>query len=333
MTEPRGRIFSLPTLAGGTSDLSNENPEIDALFQAFRQVEATQVRERALASRLKNDLIALQSRHARETAQAQQQLKHYAECYEELRSHFQASQARLQQAQAHAQKLQQAMASQRSNTDDGLKKAQIELQVAKATVDHLRQTNQSLEQALGQIRPDFARSQSDLERAQADALEREHKYQALLMSQRSQEKAYQDTITALKDNLRRTQNETHQYKDRWIDAERIKQNSETSTQHLEELKHKVRDLTEANRELAERQKFFKVRETQDTQTIRELAETRDRLADAEARLSQMSMELARSKVTRVARPSPPPAPRRFSDDTFPMDDLAIMGYPISGELK
>lgn len=336
---------------------SHDNPELDALFQASRQVESKLVRERAQTTRLKSELEALRSRQADEIARAKARIQHYATCYEELRSQHQACQARLQQMTAHARKLQEALANAKSNSDEGIQKARVELGVAKSSIQHLQHANRSLENQLAALRPDLARAQSDVERVQAEMLERDHKLQAALLSARAQEKAHQDAIASLKESLRRAQDEIARHQARWLDAERMKQDAEVGMRRQDELQNRLREVTDARAALSERlalekrrreqaEALAKAAEQEKHLALGAAREAEARMAEAKDRVSRMASEIALLKAAQAsaaqaaqhaksaraaAAPAagasafaPPPARHEFEG----LEDMAVIGYPV-----
>jgi DNA repair exonuclease SbcCD ATPase subunit len=339
-------------------------PELETLFQASRQVEATLIRERGHATQLAKDIEDLRQRHAQDLARARHQLQQLRERDASLIQQLKDSHARAQAIAAQATQIKEQNARLKANAQEQSRKMELDLTAARSALDHLRGQMRVQEDTIAQLRPELERAREALERAQAEVLEREHRYQAATLTYQNRDQSQRTAINALQGQLKQMHAELERAKARWIETERMRQEAERRRQAAElaaqgrtPSAEKLRKLEEANQFLQERLSEEKhkrkeiekalptAQSRQEMDRLRsELRGAADRLAYTEAQLSKASAEAALLKAAHKAsepsayfasKPAPqqnaakPPAPSAIELEL--LEKLALTGYPIQDD--
>lgn len=274
------------------------HPELEALFQATREVESIFRQESAQVEKLKAELRAARERHAAELGQVRKQAQAAIARDEELRRHLAAATAKIHAFANHAAQLQQANARISEENRELARKHQLELVAARSAHDHLRAKAAQLEQTLGRLHPEVDRARAHIEAVQADALEREHRHQAAHLAAQGRDRSQQEELQALRNQLRHTCDELGrlQASVRTEQTSRTEDNQELSRLRAE-LADAKRDIAAARQEgqasAAERiatEKHRRQRAEAETRSVEE------RLAIAEAQLSKGAAEAARIRA-------------------------------------
>jgi chromosome segregation ATPase len=338
-----------------------QSPELEALFQAARAIESALIRERAQIAQQEADLAAQATRHAAELEHAKIYAQKLLARDQELCRHISAAQTKIQDYAAYCARLQQSNERLNTEVQAHAKKNDLNLTAARASFHQMKKKNHGLQEQLERLLPELARTRDELERAQGEVLDREHRYQASVLSYQGRDRHQLDAMADVKNQLKRTQDELAQYKSRWLEAERQRQESDQARQEAETtLKRqvpsmdKLKELEETNRSLEQRIAIERRQrqqadsgiqaESQEREMLQSaLRATEERLSYTEARLSKAAAEAALLKATRMERsthskraPTHSPAPRHsdalsnFGDslDLEMLEKLALPGYPI-----
>jgi hypothetical protein len=339
------------TGAPGTIDAQADgNSDIDALFNVFRQAESSLKMERASSTKLQSELSALQSRYARESAHTQEQLKQYADAHLHLSTQLATTQGQLQAVTAQAKRLHDALAREKSERleeskrlqnslnnaksehEDRIAAAQLEMKMTKSALEHARGQTRELEHALASVRPQLTRAQSDLERVQADSLEREHRYQSMILAHQGRETQLSEALASMKNALHQARAEAAQIKASWKTAQqRLDLDSDQHKARHDETLAKAQELTQANRILTERLTVEKQRRAQQANLAKNDTDEKEmllsalRLAEsrvvaAEARLSEIMQDKSAASIPYF------PVPENGMEFDG-LEQLAVTGYP------
>lgn len=325
--------------------------ELETLFQASRQVEASLLRERnqnvALAAEMQN----LREHHTQELARARQHIQTLAERDATLIKKLREMHARAHAIHAHAVQLKEQNARLNASAEEQSRKVELEATATRTALDHVRGKMRDQEEASNQLKLEYQSTRRELERAQAEVLEREHRYQAAVLNYQGREQTQQTAIHALKDQLKQLQDEHNRLKSRWIQTEQKRLDSERRREHAEltakgqaPAQEKMRKLEETNQmllaRLSEEKKARKQLESamptaemsQEMNRMRSaLDAAQDRLTFAEEQLSKASAEASllkavqhRSEFAESLQKAPPADLVDFEL----LERLALPGYPV-----
>jgi chromosome segregation ATPase len=331
--------------------------ELETLFQASRQVEASLLRERNQNGALATEMQNLRERHAQELARVRQHIQTLTERDATLIKKLKEMHARAHSIHAHAVQLKDQNTRLKAAVQEQSRKVDLVVTAARATLDHLRGKMRDQDEATHQLKLEVQSTRQELERAHAEVLEREHRYQAAVLNNQGREQSQQTAIHALKDQLKQLQAEHQRLKSRWIETEQKRQDSERRREEAEltskgqsPAQEKLRKLEETNQmllaRLSEEKKLRKSAEggmstaemNQEMNRMRSaLLATEDRLAYTEAQLSKASAEASLMKAVqqhgdlpafseRVKAESKAPSPEPIDFEL--LERLALPGYPI-----
>lgn len=326
-------------------------PELESLFQAAREIESALIRERALNTQLRAEQAALKTRHAAAIETAGQQAQKLLARDQELCAQIAAARAKIQDYAAYCARQQQTNERLAAEIQAHARGNDLNLAAARASFHQMRKKNHELQETLEKLVPELTRARDELERAQGEVLDREHRYQASVLSYQNRDRHQLDSMQATKDLLKRTQDDLAQYKSRWLEAEKQRLESEQARKEAETTLRrqvpsieKLKELEEANHSLEQRIAIEKRQrqqadsgiqaESQEKDMLQSaLRATEERLSYTEAQLAKASSEAALLRAARKTETRRPAAPNRVprgmdSDlDLETLEKLALTGYP------
>lgn len=323
-------------------------PELESLFQAAREIESALIRERAHSAQLQAEIAAQKTRHAADLDRSKQHAHKLLARDQELCAQLASSKAKIQEYDAYCSRLHQTNGRLTAEVQAHARKNDLNLAAARASFQEMRKKNHELQENLERLMPELARVRDELERAQGEVLDREHRYQASVLSYQGRDRHQLDAMAAIKDQLKRTQDDLAQYKSRWLESEKQRMESDQARKEAETaLKRqapsieRVQELEETNRSLENRLLIEKRQrqqadsgieaESQEKDRLRsELRAAEERLSYTEAQLAKASSEAALLKAVRKTQPrrAAPDPVREFDLDFETLEKLAVPGYPV-----